>query len=70
MTTSTKTRYALVTITEQPGARYYVHALQPYTMPSATDDIAKARTWASVRGAMQAAARHGLTNVEAVAVTR
>lgn len=68
-TTQTVTRFALRTITAMDlGAWLYVHDLQPYTMPSSTEDVAKAKTWASERGALQAAKRHHLTNVRAVPV--
>lgn len=59
-------RYVLRTVGASPAM--YVHALAQYTMPSATPALADAKTWASARGAMTAAERHGLTNVEAVSV--
>lgn len=63
------TRYALRTTTPMDlGAPLYVHDLQRYTMPSSTYDLAKAKTWASARGARDAAKRHHLTNVVAVPV--
>lgn len=63
-TTMDTIRYALRTA----GTNLYIHDLQRYTMPSACEGVGQAKTWASVRGAMAAAKRHGLTNVEAVAV--
>jgi hypothetical protein len=68
-TTTTTTRYALRTITAMDlGAWLWVHDLQRFTMPSATEDLSQAKTWASARGAQDAAKRHGLTNVQPVAV--
>ena len=64
--TKTAARFALRTV----DTEIYVFDLQQYTMPAATDDEAKAKTWASARGALAAARRHGLTNVEAVEVVR
>ena len=61
----TVTRYALATT-----SALYAHALAQCTQPSATEDEAKAKTWASAAGARAAAKRHSLTNVTPVAVTR
>jgi exopolysaccharide biosynthesis predicted pyruvyltransferase EpsI len=61
----TDTRYAL---RSEDGL--YVFRLDKYTNPAATENEAEAKTWASKRGATDAARRANLTNVTPVAVAR
>ena len=62
----TTTHYAIKSTNDE----LWVFRLAPLTNPAATEDVRKAKTWATKSGARAAIERHGLTNVEVVEVAR
>lgn len=60
----TATRYAIKSTKDD----LYVFALAQHTNPAATEDVRKAKTWASVSSARRAIATFNLKSVEVVPV--